>query len=622
MCGISAFLSKNANAFPYLLEALTILQNRGYDSAGICTIDENNNLINTKFASTSKKNAIELLQSDSIECAHKGNFIGIAHTRWATHGSKTDNNAHPHLDSKERVAIVHNGIIENYKTLKNFLAKEGYAFKSETDTEVIANLISYYLDQGKDCIWDAINLAVRRLEGTWGIAILYKEDPDHLYLCKKGSPLLVAHDPNNFTIIASESSVFQKYINRYIVLRDNEIIRVGMDCNENFIDYEYQDIVDAENIETTPHPYPHWMLKEIFEQPSSILRAMSMGGRIYDDYTVKLGGINSQKDSLLGIENLLIVACGTSYHAALLGVKYFNSLKCFNTVQAIDASEFTLNDIPREKFGMIVLSQSGETKDVHRAMELAREKNMIIIGIVNTVGSLIARDTDCGVYLNAGRETAVASTKSFTSQVVVLILMALWFAQNKEGNGLKIKRFQLIRELRNLSLNFTNIINNISIGVPDNMIRFLRKASNIFILGKHLSYPIALEAALKIKEVSYIHAEGYSASSLKHGTFALIEKGTPIIFIINDDEYAERMHSAAEEVKARGAVNIFITNLDKKRINEKIYDYLIKIPGTGNGYLTTLLAILPLQYIAYKLAVELGYNPDFPRNLAKVVTVD
>lgn len=609
MCGIVAFLSKNKSAIKYLLNGLTILQNRGYDSAGICTINKSNKLINTKYAS-SNISALTILQD--YEKYHENNTVGIAHTRWATHGPKTDNNAHPHIDCKNRIALVHNGIIENYKDLKKFLIKRGYTFSSDTDSEVLANLISFYLE--KYDIWDSINRAIGKLQGTWGVAILYNKEPNNIYLCKKGSPLLVAYD-DDFTIIASESSAFSQYTNRYIILRDNEIIKLGTDKDEQFIDYEFKIVEEVEEIKLTPDPYKHWMIKEIFEQPTTILRAINMGGRIYDNYNVKLGGLMNHKDELLDIKNLIIIASGTSYYAGLMGCKFFKYLKCFNTVNVIDAAEFTIDDIPEDKPGIIVLSQSGETKDVHDAIELAKMHNIIVIGIVNVVGSLIARESDCGIYLNAGREVAVASTKSFTSQVVVLSLMALWFSQYKIKE-LKHKRSSMINDIRNLSINFTNIIHNISTIISNDFIDILKYKKNMFVLGRGSAYPIACEAALKIKEISYIHAEGFSGGALKHGPFALIEKNMPIILIILDDENIDKMYSAAEEVKARGAYVIAITNL--KKYNKDIFDHIIKIPDCG--IMTSLLAIMPIQYLSYKISLELGNNPDCPRHLAKSVT--
>lgn len=609
MCGIIAFLSQNQKAIDYLLNGLIILQNRGYDSAGICTLNNDNKLINTKFASTNTSSSISLLQKN-IDF-HNNNTIGIAHTRWATHGPKTDNNAHPHIDYNNRLSLVHNGIIENYKELRQKLMGYGYIFKSDTDTEVIVNLISYYLDNNP--ILDAINLAINELHGTWGIAILYRDDPEHLYICKKGSPLLVAYG-DDFTIVASESSAFSQYTNQYIILQDNEIIKLGTKMDT--LDYEFKMVEDIEEIKLTPDPYSHWMLKEISEQNNTSFRAMNMGGRIYNDYDVRLGGLLNHRDELLKINNLIIIASGTSYHSGLLGVKYFRSLKCFNNVNIIDAGEFSQNDIPSNNTGILVISQSGETKDVHCALELAKVRDIIVIGIVNVVGSLISRESDCGIYLNAGREVAVASTKAFTSQVVVLMLVALWFSQYKNLDS-KHKRFQIISELRNLSLKFKTLINELPSIIDNRVIDFLKDKEHMFILGRGNAYPIACEGSLKIKEISYIHAEGYAGGALKHGPFALIEEGVPIVLIILDDEYRDKMQSACEEVKARGAYTIVITDI--KNYNKDDCNYLIKIPN--NGYMTSLLSIVPLQYLSYRLALAKGHNPDFPRNLSKTISV-
>jgi len=609
MCGIIAFLSKNREAAQYLFNGLTILQNRGYDSTGICTINKNQEFINTKYASNGT-NALETLKKNIYH--HKNNTIGIAHTRWATHGSKTDYNAHPHIDCNNRISLVHNGIIENYKELKNFLIKNGMTFRSDTDSEVVANLISYYLN--KYDILSSINKAINKLQGTWGIAIIDNKNPHNMYLCKKGSPLLVAYD-DDFTIVASESSAFSQYTNRYIILRDNEIVKLGTEKDEQLIDYEFKTVEEVEEIKLTPDPYPHWMLKEIFEQPNTALRAISMGGRIYDNYNVKLGGLMTHKDELIGIKNLLIVASGTSLHAGMMGMKFFKYLKCFNTVSIIDASEFVASDIPEDNPGMIVLSQSGETRDVHDAMEIAKINNVIIIGVVNIVGSLISRESDCGVYLNAGREVAVASTKSFTSQVIVLALMSAWFSQQK-AKEVKHKCEVIIKNIRNISLNFTDIVRNINKLISDDLVDKLKDKKSLFVLGRGFSYPIACEAALKIKEIAYIHAEGYPGGALKHGPFALLEKDMPVILYIFDDEYADKMQSAVEEVKARGAYTIVITN--NKKYDRTHYDYCIQIPECG--ILTPLLGIMPIQYLSYKIALVNNYNPDFPKNLAKTVT--
>lgn len=613
MCGIIAYLSKNHSAIQYLLEGLTILQNRGYDSAGVATITSENKIINTKFASETKKLALESLKLNSD--IHKNNNIGIAHTRWATHGAKTDYNAHPHQDYQNRLALVHNGIIENYSEIKQFLQNKNIPFQSDTDTEVVSNLISYYLDHKHNTnhdIMTAIEKAFGRLEGTWGIAMIFAQDPDHLYLCKKGSPLLLAFN-DNFVMVASESTAFSKYTKQYIALKDNEIVKIGLH-NRPIFDEFHQ--IQHQAIQLTPDPYPHWMLKEIFEQKETALRAINMGGRIQDDYHIRLGGLQNSKNTLLQIHNLLILACGTSKHSALIGARFFRQLQCFNTVQVIDAAEFIFDDIPKNNPGILVISQSGETKDVHEALELAKNHNITVIGIVNVVGSLIARDSDCGIYLNAGREVSVASTKAFTSQVIVLSLMALWFSQIR-NDDLRVKRFHMIRDIHNLSINIEKLlefIHNNSL-FSNTLIDNLKLHQHMFILGKNLGEPIAYEGALKIKEVSYIHAEGFPSGSLKHGPFALIDHNTPIILLAFDDEEFNKIHVAAEEVKARGAFVILITCLQIHDCQKHVYHEIIKIED--NGKLTCLLGMIVLQYLAYKLSTENGINPDYPKNLAK-----
>lgn len=621
MCGITAYIG-NSDAFKYIIDGLTILQNRGYDSSGITTLTKNGQFVTTKFANDSgKTNSLEKILTHSQ--LHTSNTIGIGHTRWATHGGKSDQNAHPHIDCHNLLAVVHNGIIENYLQLKTFLIKQGFTFTSQTDTEVISNLISYFLSTNNSPITNesAISKACQQLEGTWGLTILFANDPDHLYVSRNGSPILVGYN-DDMAIVASESCAFANSVNKYIIVGDHEILKVGRHSEDLFKTYEVKNVPVDSLVHLKPDPYPHWMLKEIMEQPSSILRSLNMGGRLQDDYQVRLGGLETNRDSLLVIKHLLIIAMGTSYHAALMGSKIFKLLKSVDAVTVLDASEFTEDDIPypRDSVGALFLSQSGETKDVHLAMEISKKIGLTIFSVVNVVDSLIARDADCGIYLNAGREVAVASTKSFTSQVVVLTLIAIWYAQNK---GLsKNIRHQLIKEIRNISYNFQCVIDALKTNILPDMIKMLNDASKIFILGRQMGHALALEGALKIKEVSYLHAEGYPGGALKHGPFALIESTTPIIILAFRDNFSNKMHITAEEVKARGCPVILITDLidDECKDLVKTYDYIIKINHIG--YLSPLLGIIPLQYLAYQLSVGKGYNPDYPRNLAKCVTTE
>lgn len=520
MCGIMAFIG-TFGGVEITYEGIKMLQNRGYDSCGICSINKEGKLVWNKCANKKNMTAVQAV-GEKLDC-HKDNRIIIGHSRWATTGAITDANAHPHFDNDNRVALVHNGIIENYQDLKDFLIDEGYFFSSETDTEVIAVLIGFYLDQGYDFM-KALETSIEQLHGTWGLAIISTETPNKLYLCKNGSPLVVGYD-DNFALVASESSAVLNHVKNYFLLKNNEIICISCSAplvtslittiipltethidpllatnhaeslsispvvgnimnigkkTQIFIEHNSKIVHEPEKIwnfmstaeeiaeinknagiplglpgstsliATTPAPYSHWMLKEIMEQPESLFRTLNLGGRLVGEDRVRLGGLNAHKEELLKIKHLLILGCGTSYHAALIGSKYFKSLESISAVQVIDASEFSIKDIPKpyNDVGVLVLSQSGETKDVHRAMDIAKANGIFVFSIVNVVGSLIAHESSCGVYLNAGREVAVASTKAFTSQIVALALIAIWFAGEKNLN--KAKRKELISDLRKL----------------------------------------------------------------------------------------------------------------------------------------------------------------------------
>ena len=628
MCGITAYLGSES-AFEYILGSLILLQNRGYDSAGICSIDANNEFISHKYASNNQKTAIQLLET--YKASHSNNTIGIGHTRWATHGAKTDSNAHPHFDTDNQISVVHNGIIENYLEIKARLIKEGINFVSQTDTEVIPKLLEYYLrlelvrtENNYDDIDFENNVlkpTISDLQGTWAIVILFKHTPNKLYLCKNGSPLVLGID-NHFALISSEQLSLSRYFNHYITLNDGDILTItkssdGVIQFPNKINY-IQNIIQNKVSETSSYPYPHWTIKEICEQPMSIMRTLNMGGRILGDNRVKLGGLDSQESQLLGIEHLIILGCGTSYNAGQIGCLVMRAFKCFTTVTCIDASEFTIDDIPNNsKTGFVMLSQSGETKDLHRCMETIRNLDCPIMSIVNVVGSLIARESHCGIYLNAGREVGVASTKSFTSQVVALTLMAIWFSQHK--NTCAHLRQQYVKNLRNLSLDVERLL-----GYSMESIRVLAtklvNVKQMFILGRGIMKFIADEGSLKIKEIAYIHAEGYAGGSLKHGPFALIDSDTVIILIAPKDENFSKMINAAEEVHSRNARIILITNCNTSELKPGLFESIISIPS--NESFANILSIIPLQILAYEIALLKGHNPDFPKNLAKVVTVD
>lgn len=626
MCGITAYLGSES-AFEYILASLVLLQNRGYDSVGVCTLDKH--FICHKYASTKENTAIELLQK--YTSSYSGN-IGIGHTRWATHGAKNDTNAHPHFDSTNQICVVHNGIIENYLEIKDRLIREGITFKSQTDTEVIPQLLGYYLgkelerlngDISKvDFQKDVLTKTVKDLCGTWAIVVLFIHSPNKLYLCKNGSPLVLGIDAK-FALISSEQLSLSKHFNNYITLNDGDIVTLekGMDGvirfpnRTNYI----ENIIQNKVIETSSYPYPHWTIKEICEQPLSIMRTLNMGGRLLGDNNVKLGGLDGHRELLIDIDNIILLGCGTSLNAAQIGCKIMRSFKCFNSVNFVDASEFVIDDIPNSgKTGFVLLSQSGETKDLHRCIELIRSGDYPIMSIVNVVGSLIARESDCGIYLNAGREVGVASTKAFTSQVVALILMSIWFSQNK--NTCVHLRTQYIKNLRNLSLDVEQLL-----GSCMEQVRTIAKSiidtRSMFLLGRGIAQFIADEGSLKIKEIGYIHAEGYSGGSLKHGPFALIDKDTVVILIAPKDENFGKMINAAEEISSRSGRIILITNSGfRGDYNNDLFEHVITIPT--NETLQCILSIIPLQILAYEIGLLKGHNPDFPRNLAKVVTVD
>jgi glutamine---fructose-6-phosphate transaminase (isomerizing) len=607
MCGIVGYLG-NDQYSEYILSGLRLLQNRGYDSVGISCIS-NGELHTTKFASKTTCDALDQLE-EKVKMNNINSNCALGHTRWATHGGKTDINAHPHHDNKNKIALVHNGIIENFAELKNKLLEKGYTFKSQTDTEIISVLIGYYMDIGEP-IENAIQKTILELIGTWALVIIHADFPNKMWITRNGSPLLLGMD-EEFIMVVSEQYAFGNYIKKYIVLDNHDLIEIVKEektitYNKNIQRYVIKD-KPPQKIESKPENYKHWMLKEIMEQPDSIIRAMSNYGRIENNICVKLGGLDSNKSRLLEIQHLIILGCGTSFNAGMWSLDLFKTLDIFETVVAYDGAEFHVKDIPKKgNSGIIFLSQSGETKDLHRCIQIAKDYDLISIGVVNVVDSMIARETICGVYLNAGREVGVASTKSFTNQCVVLSMIAIWFSQNR-GTCIE-KRKQMINDLRILPFHIENILKNI-----ENIIYFTESfitQKSCFILGKGKNEAIAKECALKIKEIAYIHAEGFSSSSLKHGPFALIEEKLPIIILDVDDDNREKNRNAYQEILAR---NAFVLRISDTSDGDLKIDKNVTFGG--------VIANIYIQLLSYYLSLQKGYNPDFPRNLAKVVTVE
>jgi len=610
MCGIVGILTNTNNCVNNLLNGLKNLQNRGYDSAGICTMQEQSFLLH-KYASN---DCSAISKLDNIKEFHINSKIGIGHTRWATHGGKTDENSHPHVSSDNKFVVVHNGIIENFASLKKMLMIEGYTFKSQTDTEVISNLLSYNYKNNNNDVILTINKTLQQLEGTWGLVIMCNDNKNELYCTKNGSPLLIGQT-KNYVMATSEQSGFNEEIKNYFVLNNYDICIITKNNDKISVktthNYDLKTILNQNNV-LNPDPYPHWTLKEIYEQQESIQRAISFGGRILTDDLVKLGGLDSKKKELMEIDNIILLGCGTSYNAGLLGVHFLKDLCSFNTVQIFDGADFSIDDVPKKgKTALILLSQSGETKDLHRCIHIAKTHGLFTIGIVNVVDSLIAREVDCGCYLNAGKEVAVASTKSFTSQVILLSMISIWFSQNHYIN--KDIREQYISDLHQLNANVDNLFTNLEQNIESKINLF--NNNSCFILGKGQNEALAREASLKIKEISYIHSESYSSSSLKHGPFALLCDNFPVILIMPHDIHFDKNMNAYHEIKSRNANILVITN---KKIDD--IENIICVPF--NKTYNSLLSIIPLQILAYKLSVSKGINPDMPKNLAKVVTVE
>jgi glucosamine--fructose-6-phosphate aminotransferase (isomerizing) len=528
----------------------------------------------------------------------------------ATHGGKTDENAHPHTDSSGKIALAHNGTLTNANELRRELQKEGHVFTSQTDTEVIAKLVGKYYREGKEnkiSLKDATQQALNRCDGTWGLAIICSDTPDELVVACNGSPLVIGIADDR-TFVASETSAFNRYTKNFISMKDGEIGVLHADGRT--LDLSRKQIAPDQEVKLSPDPYPHWTLKEMTEQPEAIARSLNFGGRMSYDRVI-LSGLDVNEEKMSKIKHMTLSACGTSLNAAKYGEKLMKHLGSFDSVTAIDAAETDTKDIPCmdniETTGLIVVSQSGETKDVQRVVVNAMEKGVTVLSVVNAVGSLIARTTKLGVYCNAGRENAVASTKAFTTQVTVLTLIGLWFKECRDrmaGRPLNVEVGRVKDSLMRLPITIGMALKSCG-DQCKRVAERLKDKEHCFVLGKGYAEPVAYEGALKIKEMCYLHAEGYSGGALKHGPFALIDDengkfgATPIIMFILDDQHAHIMRTAAEEVKARGAELIIIT--DKAELARDLDDDPIVIPS--NGPMTALAGVIPLQMIAYELAM-------------------
>ena len=614
MCGIVAYIGKK-QAFPIILKGLKRLEYRGYDSAGIALINQDQLNVFKKAGKVSNLEEFMLHQD------HSGNS-GIGHTRWATHGSPTDTNAHPHVSMDGSIALIHNGIIENYNALKQELMRQGYLFKSETDTEVLVHLVDFI--SKKENVWfgEALRLALLNVVGAYAIVAISKNFPGQMVAVRKSSPLVVGIGENGDFYLASDATPIVEYTKRVVYLEDEEIavIKLGEELKiYNISDQEKTPYIQQLELELEALEkggYDHFMLKEIHEQPRSIHDCFR--GRLNSsEGWVSLGGLKEYEQKMIQAKRLVIVACGTSWHAGLVGEYLIEELARIN-VEVEYASEFRYrNPIISEEDVVIAISQSGETADTLAALELAKSKGATILGICNVVGSSISRITDAGSYTHAGPEIGVASTKAFTAQVTILSLLALSLA-HKKGTISESEFRILIAELEAIPEKVQRVLeNNAHI---EKISSEFKDVTNALYLGRGSLFPVALEGALKLKEISYIHAEGYPAAEMKHGPIALIDENMPIFVIATQGNSYEKVVSNIQEVKARKGKIIAIVTEGDEHLKE-IADYHIEIPKS-HEFFVPILATIPFQLISYHIAVMRGCNVDQPRNLAKSVTVE
>ncbi|MGV3585891.1 MAG: glutamine--fructose-6-phosphate transaminase (isomerizing) [Adhaeribacter sp.] len=611
MCGIVAYIG-HREACPIIIKGLKRLEYRGYDSAGIALLNGDLNVYKKK----GKVSDLQAFIGDKDTHSH----IGMGHTRWATHGEPNDSNAHPHYSSSGRIAIIHNGIIENYAALKTLLQSKGFTFYSDTDTEVFINLIEDIQNENNCTLEEAVRLALHEVVGAYAIVVLSKEEPNQLIAARKGSPLVIGVGKDEF-FLASDATPIIEYTNEVIYVNDYEIAvikdgKLNIKTREDVPTTPYIQTLQIELDSIEKGGYEHFMLKEIFEQPRSIHDSMR-GRLIAASNHLVLGGFLEFEKKFVKAKRIIIVACGTSWHAGLVAEYLIEDLARI-PVEVEYASEFRYrNPIIKEGDIVIAISQSGETADTLAAIELAKSKGATIFGICNVVGSSIARASDAGAYTHAGPEIGVASTKAFTAQVTALTLLAMMIG-SKRGTIEDSKLRQLMIELENIPAKVEKALE-----LNDKIVEIseeFKDAPNCLYLGRGYNFPVALEGALKLKEISYIHAEGYPAAEMKHGPIALIDENMPVVVIATRDSSYEKIVSNIQEVKARkGRIIAIVTEGDQ--VIPAMAEYVIEVPETSE-ILTPLVSVIPLQLLSYHIAVMRGCNVDQPRNLAKSVTVE
>jgi glucosamine--fructose-6-phosphate aminotransferase (isomerizing) len=611
MCGIVGYIGYR-DAYPIVIKGLHRLEYRGYDSAGIALYDKDLKVYK-------KAGKVSDLENFVKDVNLKGS-VGMGHTRWATHGAPSDRNSHPHTSGDRKLTIIHNGIIENYAVIKETLLAKGHIFKSDTDTEVLIHLVEdIQAETGLDLL-EAVRITLTRVIGAYAIVIMSTEEPDLLIAARKGSPMVLGVGKGEY-FIASDATPIIEYTKNVIYLNDNEIAYIKRDellikNIDNVIQTPYIQELDMKLEALEKGGYDHFMLKEIYEQARSIRDCLR--GRIYPSQgKVQLGGIAGYTEKLKNVDRIIIVACGTSWHAGLVG-EYLIEEYARIPVEVEYASEFRYrNPIITEKDVVIAISQSGETADTMAALEIAKERGATIFGICNVVGASIPRITDAGLYTHAGPEIGVASTKAFTAQVTALTIIAFFLAQQR-GTITQSKLVEYLTELEAIPTLVERTL-QCNDKVKEIAARF-KDANNALFLGRGSSFPVALEGALKLKEISYVHAEGYPAAEMKHGPIALIDADLPVIFIATKNSSYEKVVSNIQEVKARGGKIIAIVTEGDTQVKE-MADYVIEIPHTDDAFVP-LLATIPLQFLSYHIAVMRGCNVDQPRNLAKSVTVE